>query len=62
MLLFSNSFSRGPHRYVEIGKGSTRLILVNFLFLKSTQNFLRYGNNFVFVAICGRSSHILTGL
>ena len=62
MLLFSNSFSRGPHRYVEIGKGSTRLIFVNFLFLKSRQNFLRYGNNFAFVAINGGSSHLLTGL
>ena len=62
MLFFYNSFSRGPNRYVEIWKGSTRLILVNFLFLKSTQNFLQDGDNFVFVAICGGSSHILTGL
>ena len=62
MLFFSNSFSREPHRCVEIWKGSTRLILVNYLFLKSTQNFLQDGNNFVFVAICGGSSHILTGL
>ena len=56
------SFSQGPHGYFEIWKGSTRLILVNFLFLKSTQNFLWNGSNFVFVAICGGSSHILTGL
>ena len=43
-------------------KGSTRLILVNFSFLKSTQNFLQDGGHFVFVAICGGSPDILTGL
>ena len=57
-----NIFLKSPHIYVQIWKGSTRLILVNFLFLKSTQNFLQDGGNFVFVAICGGSSHILTGL
>ena len=57
-----NIFPKSPHIYVQIWKGSTRLILVNFLFLKSTQNFLQDGGNFVFVAICGGSSHILTGL
>ena len=36
--------------------------MVNFLFFKSTQNFLQDGGNFVFVAICGGSSHILTGV
>ena len=30
--------------------------------MKSTQKFLQYGGHFVFVAICGGSSHILTGL
>ena len=59
---FCNIFPKSPRIYVQIWNGSTRLILVNFLFLKSTKNFLQDGGNFVFVAICGGSSHILTGL
>ena len=50
---FFNIFPQGSHRNCAIWKCSTRLILVNFCFLKSSQNSLQHSANLVFVAICG---------
>ena len=51
--IFFNIFPQGSHRNCAIWKCSTRLILVNFCFLKSSQNSLQHSANLIFVAICG---------
>ena len=50
---FFDIFPQGSRSNCAIWKCSTRLILVNFLFLKSTENFLQRSANLNFVAICG---------
>ena len=50
---FFNIFPQGSRSNCAIWKCSTRLILVNFSFLKSTENFLQHSANLNCVAICG---------
>ena len=53
ILFFFNIFPQGSSSNCAIWNCSTRLILVNFWFLKSTENFLQHSDNLNFVAICG---------
>ena len=50
---FFNIFPQGSRSNCAIWKCSTRLILVNFWFLKSAENFLQHSANLNFVAIWG---------